>query len=45
MVRMICRSPRPNLPRTNWQFFHENRWKSFNRETNDMIERAIKGGV
>jgi hypothetical protein len=42
---MILRNPLPTLPNTCWQFFHDNRWKNFNRETSDIIERAVSGGI
>jgi hypothetical protein len=45
VCRMIFRNPRPNLPPTAWQFFHDEKWKNFNRETSDVCERAVKGGI
>ena len=45
ITRLIFRNPRPNLPDTNWMFFHDNTWKNFNRETSDMCERAINGNI
>lgn len=45
MARMIFRNPKPTFPNTNWQFYHEERWKNFNRETSDMCERAKNGSI